>query len=293
MADPCCPPTRGGARYSPLFSGTPLRLLSQRQVFAVAVCVTLAVVGVLSLLMHASGCQCECEGAPPCETWSCRQPLAKALHDEWPSWPVAAEAAFRIPRDNLPSADAEARWRALHRQQTALAAAATPSNRVAFFGDSITEGWLRSGFSGRAPSVDQPQCAAIWRATFGDPYGALNFAIGGDRAQDVGWRLHHGLLPAALQPRAAVLMIGTNDLGTGEQWDVVAMEVETILEQFHSLRPHAAVVLHAVLPRGGDDGTPRTPAFHRSPWWKYVHGTPTCGGCSGRLLRGSGSPPIS
>ena len=93
---------------------------------------------------------------------------------------------------------------------------------------------------------------------------------GGDRAQDLGWRLQHGLLPEALHPPVFVVMIGTNDLGSGEQWEVVlapsvpqvrhlpspllpllhtgeqwevaAAEVQLVLEQLHAARPQARSV---------------------------------------------------
>ena len=123
--------------------------------------------------------------------------------------------------------------RALHKQHIGEATRATAVNRVAFLGDSITEGWWRSGFSGRVPSVAQPQCASIWKAHFGR-WSPLNLAIGGDRAQDLGWRLQHGLLPPNLQPKVFFVMIGTNDLGSGEEHEVVSSEVQLVLEQLHA-----------------------------------------------------------
>jgi hypothetical protein len=113
--------------------------------------------------------------------------------------------------------------------------------------------------------VAQPQCEAIWREHF-EQWAPLNLAIGGDRVQDVGWRLQNGLLPDSLQPELFVLMIGTNDLGNGERWEVVAEEVALLIEQLRRVRPHAHVLLHAVLPRGGDV-EPLTPRFRRTPWW--------------------------
>ena len=206
---------------------------------------------------------------PPCHTWSCDRPLATELGEDWPAWPPAASNA--IPRDNLPSKGAEQRWRTLHAQQVAEAKAATAQTRVAFLGDSITEGWIRTGFSGRKPSMAQPQNEKLWRENFGS-WAPLNLGIGGDRVQDLGWRLQHGLLPHALQPSVFVVLIGTNDLGSGEQWEVVASELSLVLRQLHAARPSALVLAHAILPRGNDefggaDSSTRATHRHRSPWW--------------------------
>ena len=89
--------------------------------------------------------------------------------------------------------------------------------------------------------------------------------------QDLGWRLQHGLLPASLRPRAFFVLIGTNDLGAGEDWGVVATELELVLSQLHHARPAADVVVHTILPRGGDEGVARSLRFHRSSWWTAAH----------------------
>ena len=257
MEPDCCPARQ---RYSPLFEAT-RRLPSRRA--GISLVLSFGVLVFVLVTVRRRGCSCECSGGPACEMWSCERPLAHGLHDQWPQWPPVASDA--IPRDNLPLAAAE-RWRALHRSQAEAAGRATGANQVAFLGDSITEGWIRSGFSGRAPSVAQPLCEAIWTESFG-AWSPLNFGIGGDRAQDLGWRLQHGLLASALRPKVFVVMIGTNDLGAGERWDVAASEVQLVLEQLHLTRPEARVLLHAVLPRGGDEGARQTARFHRSPWW--------------------------
>jgi lysophospholipase L1-like esterase len=69
--------------------------------------------------------------------------------------------------------------------------------RVIFLGDSITQGW---GSEGRAE----------WDARFA-PLGAANLGIGGDRTQNVLWRIEDGALDG-LHPELVVLKIGVNNL---------------------------------------------------------------------------------
>ena len=68
---------------------------------------------------------------------------------------------------------------------------------ILFFGDSLTEGWD----------------AAVWERSLASR-GALNAGVSGDRTDHLLWRLQHGNL-AGPEPRAVVLLIGTNDLAYG------------------------------------------------------------------------------
>ena len=197
---------------------------------------------------------------PSCRRWSCTTPLVDNVLGRWPS-----PRDNLGPRDNLDAA-ARTRWRAVHDEQMAAARAAAASARVAFIGDSITEGWIRTGFSASQPSVAQPEAEAIWRASFGK-YHAVNLGIGGDRVQDLGWRVQQGLLAPLKQVRVVVMLIGTNDLGNGETADVALAELKVLLQQVHAALPAARILTMAVFPRGGDEGVPRTPSFHRSGWW--------------------------
>ena len=186
---------------------------------------------------------------PACRAWSCTAALMSDPSGRWPA-----------PRDDLP-ADALKRWHKLHERHLAEAESAGDS-RLVFLGDSITEGWLRTGFSTRKESEPQPACEVIWNRSFGR-WRPMNFGIGGDRAQDLGWRLQHGLLPPLLEPDVFVVLIGTNDIGKGETKEVALTEVLTVVRQLHAARPRATVLLLGLLPRGGDSGTPGTPSFHR------------------------------
>lgn len=130
------------------------------------------------------------------------------------------------------------RWMQRHEQKLALKqqmlVAGTPPQLV-FIGDSITEGWENAG-------------KAVWQQHYA-PYHALNLGYGGDHTENVLWRLQHGEVDG-LQPKVAVLMIGTNN--TGDRQDppeVTVAGVERILQELRQRLPQTRVLLLAVFPR--------------------------------------------
>jgi lysophospholipase L1-like esterase len=113
-----------------------------------------------------------------------------------------------------------------------------------FLGDSITRRW----------GCTDPQWAemmANWKQNF---YGwnAGNFGWGGDRIQNILWRMQNGELDG-VNPRVIVIQAGTNNVGNrpgGES------KVRDILKGFDALiatcrqkAPTAKIVLTAVFPR--------------------------------------------
>lgn len=88
----------------------------------------------------------------------------------------------------------------------------------------------------------------------------LTFAIGGDRIQDLGWRLFEGGGIEAIQkcsPANIVLMIGTNDYGVSEDVSVAEKELYLLLQQLQRAKPaDSRLVLNAIFPRG--DNSERT-----------------------------------
>lgn len=77
--------------------------------------------------------------------------------------------------------------------------------------------------------------------------------MGGDRVQDLGWRLQHGLLSPELQPEVIVLLIGTNDLGNGERAEVVLAELGVLVQQLRAARPAATLLVQVLTPCGSDE----------------------------------------
>ncbi len=117
--------------------------------------------------------------------------------------------------------------------------------KIAFLGDSITENWFVSGL--KTPGE------AVWKELFATPrYRAINLGFGGDRTENVLWRLHHGQMDG-LDPEVVVLQIGTNNLGgdgAAEPAGDTIYGIRTCVRTILAKCPRAKVVLHPIPPRG-------------------------------------------
>ena len=139
-------------------------------------------------------------------------------------------------------------WRPRHEQKLEdkrklLAAGTAPE--VIFIGDSITQGWEKEG-------------KAVWQRHYAQ-YNALDLGFGGDRTENVLWRLQQGEIDG-ISPKVAVLMIGTNNAGhRGEAPEITAAGIKRLLDEIAQRLPNTRVLLLAVFPRGEkpDDGLRR------------------------------------
>jgi beta-glucosidase len=107
---------------------------------------------------------------------------------------------------------------------------------LVFLGDSITQGWEKEG-------------AAAFARYFA-PHHAVALGFGGDRTENLLWRLRHGALDG-MAPKVVVMLIGTNN--TGERLEDPALTVAGIranLDEIRRHQPQATVLLMALLPRG-------------------------------------------
>ena len=79
---------------------------------------------------------------------------------------------------------------------------------------------------------------------------ALNLGYGGDRTQNVIWRIEHGELDG-YEAKCVVLMIGTNN-NSSDSTDPanVAAAIEKIVGMIRKHQPRAKIVLHPIFPRG-------------------------------------------
>lgn len=103
-------------------------------------------------------------------------------------------------------------------------------------GDSITQGWEGAG-------------KTVWEKYY-TPRNAVNLGIGGDRTQHVLWRLDNGNVDG-IAPKAAVLMIGTNNSGTNSSVQI-AEGVAAIVKKLREKLPKTKVLVLGIFPRGAD-----------------------------------------
>jgi lysophospholipase L1-like esterase len=131
-----------------------------------------------------------------------------------------------------------ATWYRDHAEHVEIATAGTAE--LLFVGDSITAG---------------AKWSEVWKKTFGG-YRFANFGIGGDRTQNVLWRLDHGAV-GALKPKAVVLLIGTNNLWTTAD-DVADTErgIRAVVARLHASFPTARVLVLGVFPRDAKADAP-------------------------------------
>ena len=106
---------------------------------------------------------------------------------------------------------------------------------VVFLGDSITQGWhsLANAF----PNLK-----------------VANRGIGGDTTRGVLYRLNDDVLN--LDPKAIVLLIGTNDIGLGARPEDVADNLEGILQEIKKFNPNLPVIICDVMPRSDHNQHP-------------------------------------
>jgi len=111
---------------------------------------------------------------------------------------------------------------------------------VLLVGDSITQQW--------GSPLDKGVLNDAWLKTFPDAR-TINIGIGGDKAQNVLWRLDHGGVDG-LKPRAIVLMIGNNNMFFTPETGVaaVAQGVKACLANLREKFPEADVVVAKILP---------------------------------------------
>ncbi len=112
---------------------------------------------------------------------------------------------------------------------------------VYFVGDSITRRW---------GATDYPEFLEHWRKSFFG-WNAANFGWGGDRTQNILWRLKHGELDG-LEPKVFVILAGTNNLHpnmSDEQIERVAGGVAAIVDCCQSKVPKATIILMSIFPR--------------------------------------------
>ncbi len=133
-------------------------------------------------------------------------------------------------------------WLDTHAKLVAYVQANQGPIDILLVGDSITQQW--------GSPLDNKPLNAAWQKHFG-PYKTLNIGIGGDKTQNVLWRLDHGGVEG-LEPRLIVVLIGNNNMFFTPQTGIepaaqgIKMCVANVREKF----PKADVIAVKVFPCG-------------------------------------------
>ncbi|MGO9085445.1 MAG: GDSL-type esterase/lipase family protein [Candidatus Sulfotelmatobacter sp.] len=121
---------------------------------------------------------------------------------------------------------------------------------VYFEGDSITRRW---------GATDYPELLANWRQNFFG-WNAADFGWGGDRTQNILWRLENGELDE-VNPKVVILLAGTNNLGglsasdlsnaggVQARADDVTRGVQVILRVIQEKAPAVTIIVMGIFPR--------------------------------------------
>ena len=129
---------------------------------------------------------------------------------------------------------------------------------VVFIGDSITQGWEGAG-------------KKVWAENFAQ-FKPVNLGIGGDQTGHVLWRITEGKELEPLNPKLAVMMIGTNNTG-GHSAEQIAGGIKAIITELQKQKPDMKILLLGVFPRAGGIGKVDTvaPAGKLNPKIKAIN----------------------
>jgi lysophospholipase L1-like esterase len=107
-------------------------------------------------------------------------------------------------------------------------------------GDSITQQW--------GSPLDAGVLNASWQKHFAS-YRTINVGIGGDKSQNVLWRLDHGGVEG-LQPKVVVVMIGNNNMFFAPETGVeaAAKGVQMCVTNLRGKFPDAEIIAAKILP---------------------------------------------
>ena len=144
-------------------------------------------------------------------------------------------------------------WEKRHAEKLAQIAASGGEIDLVFVGDSITHNWEGA----RGPGSDY---GGKPLATLKKKYSMLNLGFGGDRTQNVLWRLENGELDG-YRAKCFMLMIGTNN-GDRRPEDTAA-GVKAILDLIARKQPQAKTILLPIFPSGATADHPWRVAKNR------------------------------
>ena len=129
----------------------------------------------------------------------------------------------------------EPHWKTRHEQK--LVEARSHKVDVLYLGDSITQRWESGPYR------------AVWDY-YNKGRNALDLGFNGDTTGNVLWRITAGGELQGLDPRAVVMLIGTNNTAGNRTWtaDQTVDAIVRIVHELHTRLPHATVILLSILP---------------------------------------------
>jgi len=152
--------------------------------------------------------------------------------------PVAAQQGTQ-PAD-VPAARTDSNSMLAHRQL--LAKRKQGRIDVYFIGNSITRRW---------GSTDYPELLANWQANF-HGWNAADFGWGGDKIQNMLWRLQQGELDG-VNPKVIVILAGTNNVGAEPGGDEKVADIvrglRALVDACRRKAPNATIILTGIFPR--------------------------------------------
>jgi lysophospholipase L1-like esterase len=147
--------------------------------------------------------------------------------------PAAAEKPFKLTSANDPTKPVPGGVRWFGREHAkCVDMTRNKKFNLCLLGDSITAMWPGDMFG-----------------TYFGKYTPANFGIGGDRCENVLWRLQNGEL-VGTSPKLIMLLIGTNNQGmnTAEE---VAYGVTTVVKRLREICPQSKILLLGIFPSAG------------------------------------------
>ena len=162
--------------------------------------------------------------------------VSQHLPAMWPVTPTAAHWGAKDPTNR--------RYLDLHDRVVKQVQLNGGDIDLLLLGDSITQHW-------GGDVVDRAPLRAAWKRHFGNRR-MINAGIGGDRIENVLWRIEHGTLEGA-NPRVVVLLIGVNNtplMASGVPAHAVAEGIRLAVMRIRELCPKSQVVVVQILPFG-------------------------------------------
>ena len=123
---------------------------------------------------------------------------------------------------------------------------------IYFEGDSITRRWA---------AADYPGLLANWWQNFSE-WNAADFGWGGDRVQNILWRLNHGEMDE-VHPKVVVLLAGTNNVAAESPIaEDIAKGLRAVIDTIRNKAPEAVIVVTGIFPRN-DHGMALLPIINQ------------------------------